>query len=126
MTACLSQTKAARKRQQRTDRTMAHQLDFFDIPPPPPRSPSPPLSADPLIGLAVQLPDECRCASSVAVIGAGSGPHCAELRCRVCNVHRGWLSHETHSFLTEITNKFGCPAGPIVIRRGSSSRAPQS
>jgi hypothetical protein len=76
-------------------------------------------TADPLLDLAVRLPDKCKCGSAVALIGAGKGPHQAELCCRDCNAHRGWLSRETHGFLTEIVNKFGCPDAPIMIRRGN-------
>ena len=81
-----------------------------------------PLPADPLIGLKVRLPhDPCRCGTTAAEIGAGQGPHRASLRCLTCGNHRGWISHATHEFLTEIINKFGCPDTPIVIQRGRSN-----
>jgi hypothetical protein len=40
------------------------QLDFFQALPPP----------DPLCGLAVRLPDACKCSSNVARIGQPAGP----------------------------------------------------
>jgi hypothetical protein len=55
----------------------------------------------------------------VAEIGPGKGPHLASLSCCACGSHRGWISHATHEFLTEIVNKFGCPDTPIVIQRGT-------
>ena len=74
----------------------------------------------PLVGLAVKLPDACRCKTNVAQIGAPCGPHLAELRCVRCERHRGWLPREAHQFLTEITSRFGRPTEPIAIRRGKS------
>jgi hypothetical protein len=73
----------------------------------------------PLAGLAVRLPDRCRCGDDVARIGPPAGPHLAELRCAHCAHHRGWLPRQAHRFLTEVTNKFGRSAEPITIRRGS-------
>ena len=73
--------------------------------------------ADPLIDLVVTLPDLCKCGAAEAAIGAGRGPHLASLRCTACDAHRGWLGHQTHSFLTRIVNQFGRPPEPIAIRR---------
>ena len=73
---------------------------------------------DPLCGLAVILPDRCRCDSNVAQIGPPAGPHLAELRCGTCQRHRGWLPRAAHQFLTETVDKFGRPTEPIAIRRG--------
>ena len=67
-------------------------------------------------GLLVQTPCACRCGAALAVIGPGKGPHAAALHCEECDVHRGWVSHATHKFLTEIVNQFGRPTEPIVIR----------
>ena len=75
---------------------------------------------DPLIGLAVQLPDACRCGRDVARIGPPVGPHLAELRCARCNRHRGWLPRVAHQFLLEVVTQFGRPDTPICIRRGGS------
>jgi hypothetical protein len=75
---------------------------------------------DSLHGLVVRLPDSCRCGAVRATIGAGTGPHIASLRCVNCNAHRGWLPHETHSFIAEIVRLVGRPTTPIAIRRGSN------
>jgi hypothetical protein len=74
-------------------------------------------SNDPLLDLVVSLPDLCKCGAAKAVIGAGRGPHLASLRCCACESHRGWLGHQTHSFLTKIVNQFGRPSEPVAIRR---------
>jgi hypothetical protein len=76
----------------------------------------------PLFGLAVKLPDMCRCGNDVARVGAPVGPHLAELRCTMCPLHRGWLPRAAHRFLIEIVNRFGRPAEPIAIRRGGALR----
>jgi hypothetical protein len=90
------------------------QLELFTAPAP----------ADALTGLAVRLPhDPCRCGADLVEIGPGNGPHSAALECLVCGGHRGWLSHTTHKFLTEIVNNFGRPETPIVIQRGTSFAA---
>lgn len=70
--------------------------------------------AGPLDGLAVRLPDRCRCGRDVARVG----PHLAALECAHCRTFRGWLPREAHQFLIEIVNKFGQPIEPIAIRRG--------
>lgn len=76
-----------------------------------------PVPADPLIGLNVTLPDLCKCGAAEAVIGAGSGPHLASLRCRACEAHRGWVGVQTYAFLTETVKQFGRPTAPFAIRR---------
>jgi hypothetical protein len=53
----------------------------------------------------------------VAVIGVASKPHLASLHCQACNAYRGRISRSTHSFITEIINKFGRPTAPVKIRR---------
>jgi hypothetical protein len=73
---------------------------------------------DPLQGLAVTLSDHCQCGAFAAIIAEGVGPHTASLRCAKCDVHRGWILHETHRFVTELVQKFGRPTDPIAIRRG--------
>jgi hypothetical protein len=74
--------------------------------------------ADPLHGLIVRVPDSCKCGAARTTIGAGAGPHTASLRCVNCGAHRGWLAHETHSFIGEIVRLVGRPTEPIAIRRG--------
>jgi hypothetical protein len=80
---------------------------------------------EPLLGISVRLPDVCaKCGDSVAVIGAGKGMHKASLSCKACGHFRGWVSRASYDFLTAITNKFGAPTTPIVIRRGQHGAAP--
>ena len=52
------------------------------------------------IGLTVEFPTPCRTCrrSFMATIGTGNDQHPASVRCKACNVHRGWMSHE-HSQL---------------------------
>jgi hypothetical protein len=72
---------------------------------------------DPLLGLAVKLPDTCsKCGDLVAIIGPGKPPHCASLLCQSCGLHRGWISRANYTFLNEVINKFGAPSEPIVFR----------
>jgi hypothetical protein len=75
----------------------------------------------PLAGLTVQMPSACPCGSAVATIEPGRGPHLAGLRCTHCDRHRGWMSRETHRFVTEIAAKFGRPSGRIVVRTRDSA-----
>jgi hypothetical protein len=77
--------------------------------------------ADPLIGLAVLLPDECRtCHTHIAIVGEGSGSHRASLYCG-CGQHRGWLPREAAEFLTTLIQKFGRPLEPVAVRRRQRS-----
>jgi hypothetical protein len=73
---------------------------------------------DPVLGLTARLQKPCRCGSTLATIGAGKGPHAVALYCEQCAVHRGWASHETHRFLTEIIKNFGLPTEPVTIKFG--------
>ena len=86
------------------------QLDLFRQQPPPL------LQRDRPYGLVVRPPQPCRCGYELAVIGGGKGPHIASLHCAECETHCGWISRETHRFLTEIINRFGRPTEPIVLR----------
>lgn len=79
-------------------------------------------AADSLIGLTVTLPDSCsKCGAGETLIGPGSGPHLASLRCAVCEIHRGWVGQRTHAFLAETVKQFGRPTTPIAIRRERNS-----
>jgi hypothetical protein len=41
------------------------------------------------------------CCENFAIVHAGKGPHSAELRCKKCGSHRGWLPREAADwFLT--------------------------
>jgi hypothetical protein len=75
-------------------------------------------TADPLIGLEVELPNKCTCGSNVALIGAGKAMHKASLHCR-CGKHRGWLSNASYNFVRKIVETLGRPQQPIAIHRGS-------
>ena len=90
----------------------AHQPDLFRQPvePLPPR--------DRTHGLLVRTPTPCRCGAELGGDRTGEAMHAASLVCAECGTHRGWLSHESHRFLTEIVDKFGRPTEPIVLRRG--------
>ena len=81
-------------------------------------------ASEPLLGISVRLPDVCKCGDAIAVIGPGKGVHRASLGCSSCGLFRGWMSHASHDFLTAITNKFGAPTSPIIIRRGRHGAAP--
>ena len=102
--------------------TSAHELhdDTAVVPLPAAVAPAP---ADLLQGLLVQMPTACRCRNELAVVGPGKAMHAAALLCCGCGKHRGWVSHETHRFLTETVNKFGRPTAPIILRSPSTSPA---
>jgi hypothetical protein len=73
---------------------------------------------DPLIGLAVELSNSCKCGGGVALIGAGSGRRRASLHCSACGAHRSWVSRKICNFISRIIAQFGPPTAPIKIRRG--------
>jgi hypothetical protein len=73
----------------------------------------------PIVGLVVDLQDACACGTNLAVIGAGSGPHLASLRCQACDHHRGWVSRQSYNFLTKTTEQFGRTDEPIKVRRAA-------
>jgi len=58
----------------------------------------------------------CKCGSDIAIIGQGSEPHAAELRCERCDSHRGWLSQRTANWISTVMSKFGAPTTPIILR----------
>ena len=68
-----------------------------------------------LTGLEMVLPRACRCGATLATIGSSAGPHHASLKCG-CGAHRGWVSYETHQFLTGIIDTFGRPDQPVTVR----------
>jgi hypothetical protein len=55
------------------------------------------------------------CHQNIVKISGGRGPHTAELRCVVCNAHRGWLSKFTCEFLSETVRRFGVSSEPFVV-----------
>jgi hypothetical protein len=78
-----------------------------------------PGSARLLVQLERRTDREKPCCGNIATIGAGKGPHAAELRCSVCGNHRGWLPQQAGDFLKGITEQFGIPAEPITLRDNS-------
>jgi hypothetical protein len=76
-----------------------------------------------ITGLTVELPTPCRTCrrSFIATIGMGNDQHPASVRCKACNVHRGWMSHETHNFIVEIIKNFGILTSPIAMRLGEEA-----
>jgi hypothetical protein len=92
------------------------QLDLFFEP----TSASSSLSSSSLIGLQVQLPQQpCRsCGNATGVIGSSCGPHAHRISCEQCNAFCRWLSHSEADFIAAVSEKFGAPTSPIVIRGG--------
>jgi len=89
------------------------QLDFFESSPP---SSAPPPSTSSIIGLRVKLPRVCRCGSYIATIGSSSGPHEHRLDCAQCGTWCQWLGRNEAVFIAGISEKFGAPSTPIVLR----------
>jgi hypothetical protein len=92
---------------------MSWQLDMF-------------ATADPLIGMEVNLPRHCQCGHDTLHIGPGRGPHRGSLHCARCQRHCGWLSHESAKFLYEVINHFGRPTKPVCVRLATPSIVPSS
>ena len=79
--------------------------------------------ANPLIGLAIKLPDNCgSCGSNIAVISAGDEKHYAWLTCRNCGQRRNPLQASTAKWIESVAGKFGAPE-IITIRALSIARA---
>jgi hypothetical protein len=76
--------------------------------------------AQPLIGLSVKLPHQCKCGSNMAVVRVGL---LARLQCAACQANRGWLSRETYEFISRIIIKFGPLTAPITMGRGEGTAA---
>jgi hypothetical protein len=66
-----------------------------------------------LPGVKIYLRQPCsKCGSSIGIIGRGSGPHAAEVRCQHCTAHQRWLSKCEHSIVDRIAS---FPHAPPVI-----------
>jgi hypothetical protein len=63
-----------------------------------------------------QIDRDKPCCNNVAIVGPGKAQHAAELRCETCDAHRGWLRREALNFLTDLSQRFGAPAEPIILR----------
>jgi hypothetical protein len=72
-------------------------------------------------GVAVKLPDKCKCGGAISLICSGSGQNLAESRCESCHALRGRISHRAYSFIAQIVAKFCRRTAPIIIRRGGKS-----
>jgi hypothetical protein len=70
-------------------------------------------------GLHVKLPDRCRCASDVAIIGEGN-----VLTCRGCRRKLGILSAFTANWIAQVVAAFGRPPDPILLRSNCRPRPP--
>jgi hypothetical protein len=74
----------------------------------------------PPIGLRLKLDrsvDRLRpCHDNIATVDHGRAHHAAGLRCSKCGRHRGWLPREGFQFLTDLSQRFGAPAEPIILR----------
>lgn len=92
----------------------AQQLEFTD-------TTAPNTSA---IGLLVSLPRQCRCGSTLATIGSTAGFHGAALICSNCNSHTRRLPDGSLAFIAKVTDLFGRPSEPIIIRSPSSGLDP--
>jgi hypothetical protein len=113
-----SRSKGTRGRRaaqvQRTEKVTSMQLDLFES-----ISPTP-ASSLPLVGMKAQLPRPCpSCGNAFGVIGSsGDGPHANRIDCIQCGSWRHWLSKSEAAFITAVSEKFGIPTTPIVLRRG--------
>jgi hypothetical protein len=56
-----------------------------------------------------ELSERCDCGNVNALIYTCVTGHAAFLACAKCGMHRAWLSHQTITFITEITDRFGRP-----------------
>ena len=74
------------------------------------------------LGMKVRLPRACTCGSFIGVIGSSGGPHANRITCASCNTFRAWLGHREADFLTAISEKFGCPSSPIILRGACDGR----
>jgi hypothetical protein len=90
------------------------QLDLFE-PVTLPSSPAP-LPVSPIAGLTVSLPGQCRCGCRLGVIGSSSGLHEHRIDCKQCGNWRQWLGKTESDFIRAISEKFGAPPTPIIIR----------
>lgn len=69
-----------------------------------------------LVQLDRSMDREKPCCENIATIGAGKGPHAAELRCSVCGNHRGWLPKQALDFVSAVAEQFGAGTDPIILK----------
>jgi hypothetical protein len=74
----------------------------------------------PPVGLRLKLDrtiDRLRpCCDNIATVDYGRAHHAAGLRCSKCGRHRGWLPRQGFEFLTNLAQRFGALAEPIILR----------
>jgi hypothetical protein len=56
------------------------------------------------------------CCSNIAIIAPGKPPHVAELKCKTCGKHRGWLRAEALTFIESLAQQWSAPVEPIILR----------
>jgi hypothetical protein len=59
------------------------------------------------------------CCENFAIVHAGKGPHSAELRCKKCGSHRGWLPREAADWFLTLLTIFPEAAKDIHVFRDS-------
>jgi hypothetical protein len=81
----------------------------------------------PAIGMTVRLArdiDRHRpCCNNVAIVHLGKPPHAGELLCAGCGAHRGWLPQATLNFIIDMSERFGAPPEPLVLRQLQKEKA---
>ena len=55
------------------------------------------------------------CGETVVIVGLGTDPQVAALRCICCDRQRGWLPKVITNFLARSVTLFGRPMEPILI-----------
>jgi hypothetical protein len=72
-----------------------------------------------LVRLDRQIDRGRPCCDNIAIVGPGKAQHAAELRCETCGTHRGWRRREALDFLASLSQRFGAPVEPIILRDSS-------
>jgi hypothetical protein len=94
---------------------MSMQAEMFDKP-----------RMSPLQGLMFKLEREADrdkpCCENFAIVQAGKGPHSAELRCKKCGKHRGWMPRQMPDWFLTLLAIFPEAAKdvPHLARRNKS------
>jgi hypothetical protein len=73
---------------------------------------------DPIVGLKVQTPTQCKCRCNIARIVKGEWlnvPFC----CEGCGIERGRLSYATVTFVRRAVEIWGRPTSPIELKHGN-------
>ena len=70
-----------------------------------------------LFGLKVRVETDRKCCAGVATIETGGGEEFLSLICVACGHRCGRISHQTANFVLALSNRWGAPTGPIILRR---------